>query len=67
VHGHHVGKVVRSRIDAPAVPIEDADVLEAAVARQHAVPDMRIATHDGEIAMRAVACIETRRGSEKRS
>src|SRR4029079_11626472 len=52
------------RADAPGVPIEDAYII-AAVARQEAVPDMRIAVDEREMAVRVVALRQARRRLEE--
>ena len=49
VNGHHVGEVTRRRADAPAIPIEKAGVVASRVARQEAVPNMRVAVDDCEV------------------
>ena len=64
VQGHHVGEVARRRADAPAIPIDQPDVVSA-IPRQESVPDVGVAVCDREIAMRVVACEETGRRVEK--
>src|SRR5215471_5804388 len=60
---HHVGKVVRADVDAPAIPVKDSNI----VARlwQEDVPDMRVAVEDRQIAMRMVALVQTGPGLDQ--
>ena len=57
---HHVGEVLGCDPEPPAIPVEEPDVA-AAVARQEAVPDMRVAMHDRHGAAAVGAPDEARR------
>src|SRR5262245_65206869 len=58
---HHVCEIGGCRAYAPAIPIKNPNVI-ATIARQEEVPDMSVAVHNREIAMRVVACEEAGRG-----
>jgi hypothetical protein len=60
VDRHHVDEIIRPDADAPAVPIEEPDIV-ASVARENAVPNMRVALHNRMMGMRSAAREQTRR------
>jgi len=54
-------EVVGGHAYPPAIAIKNPNVV-ATIARQEEVPDMSVAVHNREIAMRVVACEEAGRG-----
>jgi hypothetical protein len=65
VHGHHAGQVVRAHVDAPRVPVEQPAAVPGAVARQEAVPDVRISLDHCHVAVRLIARRQSRSGVEQ--
>ena len=62
---HHVGKVIRTDINPPSVPVEKPGILCTANDRQKAVPYMGIALNNGHVTARMVARKQTRRSIEQ--
>jgi hypothetical protein len=62
--GHHVGEVFSCYAETPYVPVEKPDIASA-VARQEAVPHVRVAMNDGHGAAILYAPKEARRALEQ--
>jgi hypothetical protein len=57
VQRDHICKIISRYIDAPAVPIENANVIST-IARQEVVPDVGVSLNDRHIPMRSVVRVE---------
>lgn len=52
MHGHHIGEVHCRRADVPCFPIDNPNVLAVCLVGQEAVPPVRIAVSDRQVAAR---------------
>ena len=55
VHRHHVSEVVSRGVDGPAFPIDQPDVLAAALSRQKEIPHVRVTVNKRQVAARMIA------------
>src|SRR6266852_5676046 len=55
MHRHHVGEIVGADVDAPAIPVEESDLVAVRVSRVKGVPGVGVAVDDREVAVRSIA------------